>query len=290
MQNLSHTLSSYARLARAHKPIGYYLLLAPVLWALWLSKDCGVPAIDTLAIFVAGVFLMRSAGCVINDYLDRDLDVLVERTQQRPLASGEISPQPALLFFAALIALALVLVSLTNIQTIALSFIALLLAMTYPLMKRFHHLPQLHLGLAFGWAIPMAYSASTGEWLPPLAIWLLYASNITWVLAYDTIYALADRQDDIAAGIKSSAIYFGKYDRCIIAALQFMTLLLWFYIGTLYGFSYIYNTALALAALLFIYQQFLIRDYQPQRCIQSFTNNAWVGAIVFAGIAIERIC
>ena len=280
------TLYPYVKLARVDKPVGYFLLMAPVLWALWLSAN-GVPRLNTLLIFIAGVFLMRSAGCVANDYMDRDIDRLVARTRNRPLASGELSPPQAVVFFIVLVAIAFMLVLLTNWWTVLMSSVALVLAITYPLMKRFHHLPQLHLGLAFGWAIPMAWTAETGTPTAPLSIWILYAANIMWVLAYDTIYALTDRDDDIKAGIKSSAILFGRYDRVIIGLLQLGTLGLLATIGYLHQLGVFYYLGIAIAAGLFVCQQSLIKEYDKGACMRAFSNNGWVGLIIFAGLAAD---
>lgn len=280
------SLQPYIKLARVHRPVGYFLLLWPVLWALWLSAD-GLPHLDTLLIFIAGVFVMRSAGCVINDYLDRDVDRLVVRTRDRPLASGELNPTQAMVFFSVLITIAFALVLMTNLWTIIMSFVALILVITYPLMKRFYHLPQLYLGAAFGWAIPMAWTAEAVTPIVPLSIWVLYLANIMWVLAYDTIYALVDRDDDIKAGIKSSAILFGRYDRPIIGVLQSITLGLLAVVGYLHQLGIVYYLSLLLAAALFVRQQILIREYDKAACMRAFVNNAKLGLIVFAGLAAD---
>ncbi len=280
------SLHPYIKLARADKPVGYFLLLWPALWALWLSAD-GLPRLDTLWIFVAGVFVMRSAGCVINDYWDRDADRLVERTRDRPLASGELPPTRALVFFSVLIGIAFALVLMTNLWTIAMSFVALVLAGTYPLMKRLHHLPQLYLGITFGWAIPMAWTAEAGTPVVPLSIWALYLANIAWVLAYDTIYALVDRDDDIKAGIKSSAILFGRYDRRIIGVLQATAAGLLAVVGYLHQLGGLYYLGLLIAAALFVRQQLLIRKYDKAACMRAFVDNARLGLIVFLGLAAD---
>ena len=279
----------YAELARLHRPIGIYLLLWPTLWALWFAAG-GVPDARILLIFIAGVVLMRSAGCVINDYADRELDALVERTRGRPLADGRVRPGEALALFGALAALAFALVLLTNRETVLMSFVALALAASYPFMKRIHPLPQAHLGLAFGWAIPMAWVAQMQSF-PPLSIWTLYAANTTWVVAYDTMYAMADRDDDVAAGIRSSAILFGAWDRRWIGALQAATLALLFAAGRLEGFGLLFNAGLAAAAGLALYQQRLLgqckREPRAAACLAAFANNGYFGLVVFAGLLAE---
>ena len=281
-------LSAYLQLARVDKPVGYLLLLAPVVWALWLIND-GNPPFSTTMIFVFGVLLMRSAGCVVNDYIDRDLDGRVARTRTRPLARGIVSTKSALMFFSALIMCAFILVSMTNLLTIAMSSVALLLAISYPFAKRKHSLPQIHLGLAFGWAIPMAWTASVGTLSIPLFVWILYTATVLWVLAYDTIYALADRDDDIKAKIKSSAILFGQYDRLAIALLQMMFLLLMFIVGYLNNFNIFYNISLLLSGVMFIRQHQLIVRHQRELYIRAFSNNAWVGIAIFCGIVLEFV-
>ena len=278
----------YAELARLHRPIGIYLLLWPTLWALWFAAD-GVPDVKILLIFIAGVVLMRSAGCVINDYADRELDMLVERTRGRPIASGRVRPGEALALFAALAALAFALVLLTNRETVLMSLVALALAASYPLMKRVHPLPQVHLGLAFGWAIPMAWVAQMQSFPPP-SIWTLYAANVTWAVAYDTMYAMADRDDDVKAGIRSSAILFGAWDRRWIGALQAATIALLFVAGRLEGLGAPFNAGLIAAAGLAIYQQRLLRQCkrgQRTACLTAFTNNGYFGLVVFIGLLAE---
>ena len=279
----------YAELARLHRPIGIYLLLWPTLWALWLAAD-GVPDVKILLIFVAGVVLMRSAGCVINDYADRELDALVERTRNRPIASGRVRPGEALALFWVLASLAFALVLLTNRETVLMSLVALALAASYPFMKRVHPLPQVHLGLAFGWAIPMAWVAQTQSFPPP-SIWTLYAANVAWAVAYDTMYAMADRDDDVKAGIRSTAILFGAWDRHWIGALQAATLVLLFTAGRLEDFGLFFNTGLVAAAGFALYQQHLLRqrkrDHRTAACLTAFKNNGYFGLVVFAGLLAE---
>jgi len=271
----------YAELIRLDKPIGAYLLLWPTLWALAIAGE-GSPDLWVLVVFVVGVWLMRSAGCAINDYADRHIDRHVERTKERPLTSGRISEKEVLLVFMVLSLLAFLLVLSLNWFTIWLSTGGLLLAVSYPFMKRFHYLPQVHLGAAFGWAVPMAFAAQTGS-LPKQA-WLLYVAALIWAVAYDTMYSMADREDDLKIGIKSTAILFGEYDRVIVALFQALFILTLWLIGTELGFSEPYFYALGLAVALLIYEQFLIVYRVPENCFRAFLHNHWVGAIVFFGI------
>jgi 4-hydroxybenzoate polyprenyltransferase len=274
-------LRLYAELIRFDKPIGVYLLLWPTLWALAIAGE-GAPDPWVLLVFVVGVFLMRSAGCAINDYADRDIDRHVVRTKDRPLTSGRISEKEVLLVFAALGLLAFLLVLSLNQFTIWLSIGGLLLAVSYPFMKRLHYLPQVHLGAAFGWAVPMAFAAQTGS-LPKQA-WLLYVATLVWTVAYDTMYSMVDREDDLKIGIKSTAILFGEYDRAIIGLFQGLFILTLWLTGRELGFSAIYFYALGLAILLLSYEQFLIVYRVPENCFRAFLHNHWVGAIVFFGI------
>jgi len=274
-------LRLYAELIRFDKPIGVYLLLWPTLWALAIAGE-GAPDPWVLLVFVVGVFLMRSAGCAINDYADRDIDRHVVRTKDRPLTSGRISEKEVLLVFAALGLLAFLLVLSLNQFTIWLSIGGLLLAVSYPFMKRLHYLPQVHLGAAFGWAVPMAFAAQTGS-LPKQA-WLLYVATLVWTVAYDTMYSMVDREDDLKIGIKSSAILFGEYDRVIIGLFQGLFILTLWLTGRELGFSAIYFYALGLAILFLSYEQFLIVYRVPENCFRAFLHNHWVGAIVFFGI------
>ena len=274
----------YALLMRVHKPIGSLLLLWPTLWALWIA-GAGEPDPGVVLVFVAGVFVMRSAGCVINDYADRRIDPYVRRTKDRPVASGRVKPREALVLFAVLCLAGLGLVLTLNGLTVALSFAGAALAASYPFMKRWTHLPQIHLGVAFGWGIPMAFAALTGG-TPPLA-WLLLAGVVAWAVAYDTMYAMADREDDLRIGVKSTAILFGSADRAFVGASQLAVLAVLVLAGREAGLGVFYNAAVAMGAALFLYQQRLIRDREPAACFDAFLNNNWVGALVFAGIAID---
>lgn len=281
LTQLKQKLPDYLQLIRFDRPIGTLLLLWPTLWALWLAAE-GIPDIKLLLIFTAGTFLMRSAGCVINDYADRKIDGQVKRTVDRPLATGRISSKEALIFCLLLCLLAFVLVLFTNGQTILLSVVAVLLAAAYPFMKRYTHLPQLVLGAAFAWSIPMAFAAQS-QTLPP-ALWLLYAAVLLWTTAYDTFYAMVDRDDDIKIGMKSTAILFGRWDRVITAVIQSAVILLLVLLGPLFQLGLYYYSAVVLAAGLFIYQQRLIRRRQRDQCFKAFLHNQWVGAVIFGGI------
>ena len=275
--------ANYIALMRLDKPIGIYLLLWPTLWALWLAAH-GLPDLRVLAIFVIGVVLMRSAGCVINDYADRHFDGAVARTRDRPLAAGRISGREALTLFAALTCASFVLVLFTNTLTISLSFAGAALAAGYPFAKRFTHLPQVVLGAAFGWCIPMAYAAQANALT--MEAWLLFVANLCWTVAYDTEYAIVDRDDDLRIGIKSTAILFGSYDRAAIGALQFMSLMLLAYCGVRAQLHWPFHLSLVGAAVLFGYQQWLIRANDRDACFVAFKHNHFVGATVFIGIAL----
>ena len=257
-------------LMRADKPIGTYLLLWPTLWALWIAAD-GWPAVELIIIFSLGVFLTRSAGCVINDVADRKVDGHVKRTRNRPLPSGRITAKEAIWLFVLLMLASLVLVLFTNIETIMLAPIALLLAFSYPFMKRYTHFPQVVLGMAFGWAIPMAFTATLGY--VPLEGWLLYLAKIVWTVAYDTQYAMVDRDDDLKIGIKSTAVFFGDFDRLAIAGLQIFTLILLYVIGVRLDYGLFFNAGLAFVAGFFIYHQWLIRHRERDPCFMAFLNN-----------------
>lgn len=271
-------------LMRADKPIGTYLLLWPTLWALWIAADSW-PAVSLILIFTLGVFLTRSAGCVINDFADRKVDGHVKRTHARPLPSGRISPKEAIWLFVWLMLASLVLVLFTNIETIILAPIALLLAFSYPFMKRYTHFPQVVLGMAFGWAIPMAFTATLGY--VPLEGWLLYLAKIIWTVAYDTQYAMVDRDDDLKIGIKSTAIFFGNYDRLAIAGLQFITLILLYYIGIRLSYGISYNLGLIAVAGFFVYHQWLIRKRERDPCFKAFLNNHVAELVLLFAILIE---
>lgn len=277
-------LALYWKLVRGDRPIGVLLLLWPTWWGLWLAAG-GVPPWWTLLVFTAGVWLTRSAGCVINDYADRWLDPKVERTRERPLATGQVSGREALWVFALLMLAALALVMTMNRLTIGLSVIAAFLAASYPYLKRYTYLPQVYLGMAFGFGIPMAFAAVQGQ-VPTLA-WLLYAANILWATAYDTWYAMVDREDDIRAGAKSTAILFGDLDLVIqglLYALTFATLLL---VGRQAGLGTYYWTGLGVGVCLVVYEFVLCRKRERGPCLRAFLHNNWVGAAVFAGIAAD---
>ena len=280
----SERLHEYALLMRLDRPIGTYLLLWPTLWGLWFAAE-GVPDPQVLFVFVAGVALMRSAGCVINDYADRDFDPHVERTRSRPIAAGRVKPKEALLLFAALCLIAFGLVLTMNHLTIALSFVGVFLAASYPFMKRYTHLPQLHLGAAFAWAIPMGFAAQTGA-IPPLA-WVLFAAPIFWATAYDTLYAMVDREDDLKIGVKSTAILFGRWDRFWVGVFQVLTLAVLASVGLMTGRGGAYFLGLGVAVLLSVYQQWLIREREGPACFRAFLNNHWLGLVVFVGLALD---
>ena len=275
-------LQEYVQLMRLHRPIGILLLLWPTLWALWIAGN-GYPDLLISIVFILGVILMRSAGCVINDYADRNIDPHIRRTSDRPLAAKRVTEREALTLFVVLCLIAFGLVLLMNWLTIALSIIAAILAASYPFMKRYTHLPQVYLGIAFGFSIPMAFAAQTGS--IPIIAWWLFIINILWTIAYDTMYAMADREEDIKIGVKSTAILFGKADKAIIAILQITTLILLYWIGDNLKFNQIYFIGLLIAASLIIYQQWLIKDRKAGDCFQAFLNNNWFGATIFIGIA-----
>ncbi|MDD3519213.1 MAG: 4-hydroxybenzoate octaprenyltransferase [Chromatiales bacterium] len=277
----------YALLTRLHRPIGILLLLWPMLWALWIAAE-GVPDLLVLFVFTAGVVLMRSAGCAINDYADRHFDPHVTRTRERPVAAGRVSPREALGVFAVLSLIAFLLVLLLDRLTILMSFVAVALAATYPFMKRFHYLPQVHLGAAFGWAIPMTFTAQTGA-LPPPGGWLLFLLAVLWAVIYDTFYAMADREDDLRIGVKSSAILFGEGDRLIVGVLQVLMLIGLVLVGRQFGLGIPYYLGLCAGAGLFVYQQYLVRHREPAACFRAFLNNHWFGTAVFAGIALDLL-
>jgi len=277
-------LPFYIQLMRLDRPVGIYLLLWPTLWALWIAGD-GHPSITNVVIFILGVVLMRSAGCVINDFADRHVDGHVERTKQRPLAQKVISEKQALTLFALLCGASFVLVLFTNAFTVWLSLGGLLLASAYPFMKRYTHLPQVVLGAAFAWAIPMAFAAET-ESLPDV-VWLLYIATLTWTVAYDTQYAMVDREDDLKIGVKSTAILFGDADKLIIGVLQVMTLLTLLMVGDKVGATWPYYLSLLVGAALFVYHQYLIQGREREPCFQAFLNNHWFGVSVFIGLVLH---
>lgn len=271
----------YYLLMRLDRPVGIYLLLWPCMWALWIAAE-GVPDSLNLVVFILGVVLMRSAGCVINDYADRDFDPHVERTKQRPIASGAVSKKEALVLAASLALLAFLLVLLLNPFTIYLSFVAVLLAAIYPFMKRYTHMPQVFLGLAFGWGVPMAFAAQNNA-IPEVA-WLLLSATVLWATAYDTIYAMMDRKDDIRIGVRSTAILFGSADRTIIGILQGLVIFILYLVGVRLELSFYYDISLLIALGSMIYQQYLIRKRQTEGCMKAFKNNHWLGLVVFLGV------
>ena len=269
---------------RFDKPIGIMLLLWPALWALWIAGD-GHPSLKALLAIALGTVLMRAAGCVINDYADRDFDPHVERTRLRPIAAGEVTPREALWLFAGLCLTAFVLVLQLNSFSILLSFPGAFLAASYPFTKRLTHLPQAYLGIAFGWAVPMAFAAETGE--IPSDAWVIFIATAIWALIYDTMYAMVDREDDLRIGVKSTAILFGRYDRLIMGGLQILMVSLLYQAGRNAGLSTFYNAGLVGGVGFFVYQQWLIRKREKALCFRAFLNNNWFGACVFAGIALD---
>ncbi|WP_163923097.1 4-hydroxybenzoate octaprenyltransferase [Photobacterium sp. Alg240-V54] len=275
---------AFWQLARFDRPIGSLLLLWPTLWALFLAGD-GFPKLDVLVVFVLGVVFMRAAGCVINDFADRNVDGHVKRTAHRPMPSGKVSEREALGLFILLVLVSFLLVLTMNNLTIMLSVVAVILAAAYPFMKRYTHLPQLVLGAAFGWSIPMAYAAQSGT-LPAVA-WLLFVANILWTIAYDTLYAMVDRDDDLKVGIKSTAILFGRFDKLIVGILQLATIMLLIAIGGILQLSQGYYWALLVASALFVYQQMLIQSRQREQCFKAFLNNNYVGMVIFIGISLS---
>lgn len=286
LNNISLQSNPWLRLMRLDRPIGTYLLLWPTYWALWFAGS-GSPSLKNLIIFTLGVIVMRAAGCVINDYADRHVDGSVERTKARPLPSGEIAPQHAMALFAVLLLLGLVLVIQTNVMTLALSLIAVLLASTYPFLKRITHLPQLGLGAAWAWAVPMAFAAEQQQ-LPP-GLWLVFLAVILWTIAFDTYYAMVDREDDLVVGIKSTAILFGRYDLFIIILLQLGMLLLLVLAGIYFERGWIYTLGLLAAGGYFLNQYRLARSREPVACFKAFLNNHRVGMVVFIGLALDYL-
>ncbi|MFI8418401.1 4-hydroxybenzoate octaprenyltransferase [Serratia sp. NPDC078593] len=277
---------AYCHLMRIDKPIGTLLLLWPTLWALWLAGQ-GIPPLSILLVFVLGVFLMRAAGCVVNDFADRGFDGHVKRTAQRPLPSGRVSEKEAKILFVVLVLVSFALVLTLNTMTILLSLAALALAWIYPFMKRVSNLPQVVLGAAFGWGIPMAYAA-VSEALP-LSCWLLLLANICWTVAYDTLYAMVDRDDDLKIGVKSTAVLFGRYDKLIVGLLQFATILLLLWVGYLMQLSGAFYWSLLLAGALFIHQQQQIATRERDACFRAFLHNNYVGLVVFIGIVLSYL-
>jgi 4-hydroxybenzoate polyprenyltransferase len=281
---------NYGRLMRLDRPVGTLLLLWPTLAALWLAAG-GLPPTSLLVIFVLGTLVMRAAGCVVNDFADREFDGHIRRTKERPLAAGTVSDKEALALFAALLLVAFGLVLLLDVLTQRMALIGAALAVLYPFMKRFTYLPQVVLGLAFSWGIIMAFTAvldGTGSLTElPQAAWLLFVASVLWIVAYDTLYAMVDRPDDVKVGIKSTAILFGTADRMMVGSLQAITLLSFILLGTHLQFGFAYHASMGVVALLFGYQQYLIRNRDPDGCFRAFGSNVWVGFALFAGVVLE---
>lgn len=277
-------LRNYGKLMRIDKPIGIWLLLWPTLWALWLAGD-GHPDPGLFVIFVLGVFIMRSAGCVLNDYADRKIDPYVERTRNRPIASGAVAPAEALVLFAALGLIAVGLASMLNRPARLLAIVGAVLTIAYPFIKRFVSIPQFVLGAAFGWAVPMAFAAQTGE-IPQLA-WLVFGAALIWAVIYDTFYAMVDREDDRKIGVKSTALLFGEVDLFVIAGLQIVMLLAFVFIGMSAELGSWYYASVACAAVLMAYHQWLARDRQPAGCFAAFLHNHFIGLVIFFGILLN---
>jgi 4-hydroxybenzoate polyprenyltransferase len=286
VEKIMDRAKQYWLLARFDRPIGILILLWPALWALWVASN-GKPDTLVLTVICSGVILMRAAGCVINDYADRDFDPHVERTKQRPIAAGKVTPKEALVFFLVLISCAFSLVLLLNTFTILLSFGGAFLAASYPFMKRYTQLPQAYLGIAFGWAVPMSFSAQINA--IPTVGWLMYIAVILWALVYDTMYAMVDKEDDLKIGVKSTAILFGDYDRHIMAVLQIIILSLLVIIGIMQHSGLAYYIGVLCAAGLSIYQQSLIFHREKHLCFKAFLNNNWFGLAVFMGLFIDYL-
>jgi 4-hydroxybenzoate polyprenyltransferase len=284
MDRVLDRAKQYWLLARFDKPIGILILLWPALWALWVAS-AGKPDLLVLTVICLGVVLMRAAGCVINDYADRDFDPHVERTKQRPIAAGKVSPKEALTVFVVLCLCSFGLVLLLNIYTIMLSFIGAFLAASYPFMKRYTHLPQAYLGMAFGWAVPMSFAAQLDS--IPLVGWVMYLATILWALVYDTMYAMVDKDDDLKIGVKSTAILFGEYDRQIMAGLQLVILGLLIIVGQMSSTGWPYYGGILIAAGLSAYQQKLIFHREKTLCFKAFLNNNWFGMAVFSGLVAD---
>jgi len=284
MDRVLDRAKQYWLLARFDKPIGILILLWPALWALWVAS-AGKPDLLVLTVICLGVVFMRAAGCVINDYADRDFDPHVERTRQRPIAAGKVSPKEALIVFVVLCLCSFGLVLLLNIYTIMLSFIGAFLAASYPFMKRYTHLPQAYLGMAFGWAVPMSFAAQLDS--IPLVGWVMYLATILWALVYDTMYAMVDKDDDLKIGVKSTAILFGAYDRQIMAGLQLVILGLLIIVGQMSSAGWPYYGGILIAAGLSAYQQKLIFHREKTLCFKAFLNNNWFGMAVFTGLVAD---
>lgn len=284
--NLRDKLDVYLRLSRMDRPIGTLLLMWPCLMALWFAAG-GMPDIKVLVIFVIGVVVMRACGCVINDYADRNLDAHVERTQSRPLASGEISSKEALIVFVVMALFAFCLVLLLNPLVVKLSVVGIILTIIYPFTKRYTNMPQMFLGTVWSWSIPMAYAAQTGT--VPAEAWWLFAANWCWTVAYDTMYAMVDRDDDLKVGIKSTAILFGKYDRQIIAAFQFAALACFIIAGLIAERGVIYGGGILAFIGFALYQQKLIFGRERAPCFKAFLNNNWAGMALFIALGLDYL-
>ena len=283
-QNVVAQLRNYGKLMRVDKPIGIWLLLWPTLWALWLAGD-GHPSQGLFIVFVAGVFIMRSAGCVLNDYVDRKIDPYVERTRTRPIASGAVAPGEALVLFAALGLIAIGLATMLNRPARMLAIVAAGLTVAYPFIKRFVSIPQFVLGAAFGWAVPMAFAAQTGE-TPQLA-WLVFGTALIWAVIYDTFYAMVDREDDRKIGVRSTALLFGEVDLFVIAGLQLLMLVALVFVGLRAELGAWYFLSVAVSAALMAYHQWLARDRQPAGCFAAFLHNHYIGLAIFIGIVLD---
>jgi 4-hydroxybenzoate polyprenyltransferase len=277
----------YLRLMRLNSPIGIWLLLWPTLWALWIASE-GRPTPSVFAVFVIGTVLLRSAGCVINDFADRKIDPEVRRTANRPIASGEVAPFEALILFVGLMLVAFGLVTMLNPLTVQLAVFGAVLTIVYPFMKRFIVAPQLVLGLAFAWGVPMAYAAETGAY-PPSTGWLLFLCALIWVVVYDTEYAMSDREDDLKLGVHSTAIWFGEMDVAIVGGLQLVLLGGLLLVGRSAELGLWFLVGLAGAAAFALRQLWLVRRRDPERCLRAFWNNAWFGGAIFAGIVLDYI-
>ncbi|MFV2060683.1 MAG: 4-hydroxybenzoate octaprenyltransferase [Gammaproteobacteria bacterium] len=274
-------LKIYLVLMRFNRPIGIFLLLWPTLWALWLAAE-GTPDLFILVIFISGVVLMRAAGCVINDFADRKIDLHIERTKDRPLTSGKVTKKETLILFFVLVAIAFLLVLLLNKLTLYLSFAALALASIYPFMKRHTHLPQVVLGMAFASSVPMAYAAQTNS--IPKEAWLIYVLTVVWTVIYDTMYAMVDREDDLKIGVKSTAILFGDADKIILAFSQVLLVFGFLLLGSELNLNLYYYIGLAVASCFFVYQQYLIKNREKSLCLKAFLNNNWFGLSIYLGI------
>lgn len=287
LYRMQRRIEEYALLARLDRPIGTWLLMWPALWGLWIA-GAGRPHPRVLFVFVAGVFVMRAAGCVINDYADRNIDPHVRRTRDRPLAARRVSPREALYLFAVLITVALYLVTRLDFLTIELAFIGAAMTVSYPFVKRIFPMPQLYLGISFGgWSVPMAFAAESGA--VPRVAWVLYIAAVMWAAIYDTMYAMVDREDDLKIGVKSSAILFADMDKLLIGVMQVMMLFALMLAGRSMKFGQWYDAGVIGAGLLFVYQQWLIRKREPAGCLKAFFNNQYVGAVIFVGIMLQYL-